>query len=88
MDLTPIYAFIGLMCAVFSFGLITIDHKPTKGILLVMMLASLGVGANLHNSIQQKRLDAANQQIITLANCHGDNLDPAHVAGFCSWSTK
>ena len=88
MDLTPVYAFIAVICAVFTFGLVIIDHKPVRIILLAGILGSVAVGVNLHNSIQQKRLDAANQQIITLANCHGDNLDPAHVAGFCSWSTK
>ena len=77
MDLTPIYAFIGLMCAVFSTGLVIIDHRPSRIILLAGILGGVAIGVNLHNSIQQNRLDAVNQQIITLANCHSDNLDPA-----------
>ena len=88
MDLTPIYAFIAVICAVFVVGLVIIDHKPIKVILLAGILGSVAVGVNLHNSTQQNRLDAANQQIITLANCHSDNLDPAHIAELCSWSTK
>ena len=88
MDLTPIYAFIGLMCAVFTFGLVIIDHRPIRIILLAGILGSVAVGVNLHNSTQEARIDAANQQITILANCHSDNLDPAHVAEFCSWSTK
>lgn len=88
MDLTPVYAFIAVICAVFVVGLVIIDHRPIRIILLAGILGSVAIGVNLHNSIQQNRLDAANQQIITLANCHSDNLDPAHVAEFCSWSTK
>lgn len=88
MDLTPIYIFIAVICAVFVVSLMIIDHKPVRIVLLAGILASLGVGVNLHNSIQQNRLDAANQQIITLANCHSDNLDSTQTAEICGWSSK
>lgn len=88
MDLTPVYAFIAVICAVFSFGLVIIDHRPIRVILLAGILGSVAIGVNLHNSTQEARIDAANQQIINVENCHSDNLDPAHVAEFCSWSTK
>ena len=54
MDLTPIYVMIGLMVAVFTFGLIIIDHKPIRVVLLTMMLASISVGVCLHNSTQDR----------------------------------
>ena len=88
MDLTPIYAFIAVICAVFTLGLVIIDHKPVRIILLAGILGSVAVGVNLHNSTQEARIDAANQQIITLANCQGDNLDSTQTAEICGWSTK
>ena len=88
MDLTPIYAFIGLMCAVFSFGLVIIDHKPVRVILLAGILGSVAVGVNLHHSTKQACIDAANTELQTLNACHTGNLDPNLPQLGCTWSSK
>lgn len=88
MDLTPIYAFIAVICAVFTFGLVIIDHKPIRIILLAMMLGSIAVGFNLHHSTQQTRIDAASTELRALNACHTGNLDPNLPQRWCTWSTK
>ena len=88
MDLTPIYIFIAVICAVFSTSLVIIDHKPVRIILLAGILGSVAVGVNLHNSIQQNRLDVANTELQTLNACHTGNLDPSLPQRGCTWSTK
>ncbi len=88
MDLTPVYGFIAVICAVFTFGLVIIDHKPARFILLAMMLGSLAVGFDLHNSTQETRIDAANLELRALNACHTGNLDPQLPQRWCTWSTK
>ena len=88
MDLTPIYIFIAVICAVFTFGLVIIDHRPIRIILLAGILGSVAVGVNLHHSTKQARIDAANLELRALNACHTGNLDENLPKRWCTWSSK
>lgn len=79
-DLTPIYGFIAIIVTLLSFGLIFSEGRAQRGILLVVILTSLGVGAHLHHTQMNDRLTAANQEIAALAKCQG-------TGELCQWET-
>ena len=81
MDLTLVYAFIVAIMAVCSCGLVSIDDRNIRRILLVVMLSTIGVGIYMEQIKAEYDLSKANEQIISLTKCQGTDT-------ICGWETK
>ena len=81
MDLFPVYVFIGLISAVLSYGVVIIDDRKLRTVLLIMLLGVIGVANHMQSIQHEVRITAANDQIIALANCQGEGT-------LCQWETK
>ena len=80
-DLTPVFAFIGLIVTLLSVAMIFSEGRAQRATLLVVILGSLGVGGYLHHTQMNDRLANANQEIAALAKCQG-------TGEFCQWETR
>ena len=81
MDLTLVYTFIVAIMAVCSCGLVSVDDRNIRRVLLVVMLSTIGVGIYMEQIKAEYDLRKANEQIIALAKCQG-------TGQVCSWSAK
>ena len=79
-DLTPIYAFIGLIVTLLSVALVFAEGRAQRSVLLAVIFGSLGVGFHLHHTQLTDRLANANQEIAALAKCQG-------TGELCQWET-
>lgn len=81
MDLFPLYVFIGLISAVLAYGVVIIDDRKLRTAFLIMLLSVIGVANHMQSIQHDKRIKAANDQIIALAYCQGEGT-------LCQWETK
>ena len=81
MDLTLVHAFVVVIMAVCSHGLVSIDDRNIRRVLLVVLLTTIGVGIYMEQIKAEYDLRKANEQIIALAKCQGEGK-------LCTWSTK
>ena len=81
MNLLPLYLFIAVIASVLAYGVVIIDDRKLRTVLLVMLLGVIGVANHVQVIEHDERIDSANQQIIDLVKCHGEHA-------MCSWSTK
>ena len=81
-DLTPIYAFIGLIALLLSTALVFSEGRAQRGVLLAVVLASLGVGFHLHHTSMNDRLNTANQQTADVVRCL------TATGQVCLWETR
>lgn len=79
-DLTPIFAFIGLIVALLSVALVFAEGRAQRSVLLAVIVGSASVGGYLHHTSLTDRLTAANEQVAALAKCQG-------TGEFCQWET-
>ena len=81
MNLFPLFAFIAVLSAVLSYGVVIIDDRKVRTVILVMLLGVIGVANHLQAIEHNERIDNANSQIVALAKCQGEGV-------LCEWSTK
>ena len=79
-DLTPIYAFIGLIVALLSVALIFSEGRAQRSVLLAVIVGSASVGGYLHHTSMADRITQANEQVAALAKCQG-------TGEICQWET-
>lgn len=80
-DLTPIYAFIGLIVTLLSVALVFAEGRAQRMVLLVVILGSLGVAAHMHHTQLTDRLANANKQTADVVRCLSE------TGQFCQWET-
>ena len=81
-DLTPVFAFIGLIVTLMSVALVFAEGRAQRVVLLAVIFGSLGVGAHLHHTQLTDRLANANQQTADVVRCLSE------TGQFCQWETR
>lgn len=79
-DLTPLYAFIGMIVALLSVAIVFSEGRAQRSVLLAVIVGSASVGGYLHHTSMTAHLAAANSQIAALAKCQG-------TGELCPWET-
>ena len=57
MDLTLVYIFIAAIAAVLSFGVVSVDDRNVRRMLLVMLLSTIGVGTYMEQIKAKHTID-------------------------------